>query len=301
MNRKAFTLIELLAVILILAVISLIAIPIVSKIMTDIKVDALKDSTYGIVSAATMYYATASESSTSKVFTLVDGVFMDGEEKLNHKGSIKGTGNLIIDPQGDITVCINSNGIYSYKSYNTDVVSSGLGDTCKIENNFFVNKYITYLASEGSVVDDYYTKAETDNLMNGYLNLSNLNSVSASTYEMFENAAFTITGAGGTKLLANGASKFGTITSGVLTFDQSGLYYVSSDVVLISVPSTQVYNSITVNSVVLTQSLAQSTTASIPATAFFYAKEGDTLKPALVGHTGTSSIYRWYVRIYKMM
>lgn len=47
----------------------------------------------------------------------------------NHKGSIKGTGNLIIDPQGDITVCINSNGIYSYKSYNTDVVSSGLGDT----------------------------------------------------------------------------------------------------------------------------------------------------------------------------
>lgn len=84
--------------------------------------------------------------------------------------------------------------------------------------------------------------------MNGYLNLSNLNSVSASTYEMFENTAFTITGAGGTKLLANGASKFGTITSGVLTFDQSGLYYVSSDVVLISAPSTQVYNSITVNS-----------------------------------------------------
>lgn len=299
-NNKAFTLIELLSVIIILAVIVLIAIPVVSKIMTNVKLDALKDSTYGVVAAATMYYSINSEAETSKIFTLYDGKFKDGDEELKYKGTIKGTGNVVIDPSGDITICINSNGAYSYKSYNTEVVSSGLGDTCKVENNFFVNKYITYLSSEGSVIDDYYNKTETDSLMNNYVNLSSLNSVSDSTYEAIEYSSFSLV-ASGSKLLSNGTSEFGTISNGVLTFNQNGLYYVTSNLTATIPASAQIYNIISVNNIIMTQSFASSASTGIPATVFVYAKAGDTIKPYLMGYNATSSIYKWSVNIYKML
>lgn len=57
MKKKGFTLIELLAVILILAAIALIAIPVVTNIIEDAKKNALKDSAYGVLEAANLYYA----------------------------------------------------------------------------------------------------------------------------------------------------------------------------------------------------------------------------------------------------
>ena len=56
-KEKGFTLIELLAVILILAAIALIAIPVVTNIIEDAKKNALKDSAYGVLEAANLYYA----------------------------------------------------------------------------------------------------------------------------------------------------------------------------------------------------------------------------------------------------
>ena len=49
MKRKAFTLIELLAVIIILAVVALITVPIVLKIIDNIKLNSIKSSTFGYV------------------------------------------------------------------------------------------------------------------------------------------------------------------------------------------------------------------------------------------------------------
>lgn len=55
MKRKGFTLIELLAVIVILAIIVLITI---SLLMGDkAKIGALKDSAYGLIESADLYYA----------------------------------------------------------------------------------------------------------------------------------------------------------------------------------------------------------------------------------------------------
>ncbi len=54
-NKKGFTLIELLAVIVILAIIALIAVPQILKILNKARLNAAKDSTYGIVKAAETY------------------------------------------------------------------------------------------------------------------------------------------------------------------------------------------------------------------------------------------------------
>ena len=50
-NKKGLTLIELLAVIVILAIIALIATPIVTNIINDARKEAAKDSTYEYVKA----------------------------------------------------------------------------------------------------------------------------------------------------------------------------------------------------------------------------------------------------------
>lgn len=55
--KKGFTLIELLAVIIILAVIALIATPAVINVIEDARDEAAKNSAYGVIDAAKLYYA----------------------------------------------------------------------------------------------------------------------------------------------------------------------------------------------------------------------------------------------------
>ena len=57
MNKKGFTLIELLAVIIILAVIALIATPVVLNVVENAKKQANKNSVYGLLDGAKLYYA----------------------------------------------------------------------------------------------------------------------------------------------------------------------------------------------------------------------------------------------------
>ena len=56
-SRKAFTLIELLAVIVILAIIALIATPIILNIIERARKSAFENSAYGIIKSAENYYA----------------------------------------------------------------------------------------------------------------------------------------------------------------------------------------------------------------------------------------------------
>jgi len=57
MNKKGFTLIELLAVIIILAVIALIATPVVLNVVENARLEAAKNSAYGLIDAAKYEYS----------------------------------------------------------------------------------------------------------------------------------------------------------------------------------------------------------------------------------------------------
>ena len=56
-SKKAFTLIELLAVVVILAVISLILVPVVSNVINNARIASLRSSAYGILESSKIYYA----------------------------------------------------------------------------------------------------------------------------------------------------------------------------------------------------------------------------------------------------
>ena len=65
--KKGFTLIELLAVIIILAVIALIATPVVLNVVENARKEAAKNSAYGVIDAAKLYYTESMLDSTKTV------------------------------------------------------------------------------------------------------------------------------------------------------------------------------------------------------------------------------------------
>ena len=93
-KNKGFTLVELLAVIVILALIALIATPIILNVINDAKKQAAKDSAYGYMDAVEKYIV----SSELEGKSIKDGTYRveDLNKKISVKGSTPDNGNIEI-------------------------------------------------------------------------------------------------------------------------------------------------------------------------------------------------------------
>ena len=127
-KNKGFTLVELLAVIVILALIALIATPIILNVINDAKKQAAKDSAYGYMDAVEKYIV----SSELEDESINDGTY--SVEDLNNMGvSVKGStpdnGNIEIKNKEVKSYDI---GIYGYVVSNGEVKK--VSTTKKIKN-----------------------------------------------------------------------------------------------------------------------------------------------------------------------
>ncbi|PID04122.1 MULTISPECIES: type II secretion system protein [unclassified Sporosarcina] len=73
LNQKGLTLVELLAVIVILGIIAAIAVPAIGNIITNSKVNALKSDGQNVLSAAQMYFAENGEKSVDLTKLTTEG------------------------------------------------------------------------------------------------------------------------------------------------------------------------------------------------------------------------------------
>ena len=80
MKKKGFTLVELLAVIVVLAIIALIAVPVVINIIKSAQRGAFKSSAYGILESAKIYYLSGKVQSKD-VLSRIDVVQKDENDK----------------------------------------------------------------------------------------------------------------------------------------------------------------------------------------------------------------------------
>ena len=146
MKRKGFTLIELLGVIVVLAVIAIITTPVILGIIEKSKKGALQNSGYGLVEAGILYHAEYQNSQTVR-FDIKDNQIRTKEEnKIDYKGSIK-DGTILINNQGEVTVCINDGKYAAYKNYKDNKIIVVDQKTCTVlENN-----YIVYLDNESTI------------------------------------------------------------------------------------------------------------------------------------------------------
>ena len=126
--KKGFTLIELLAVIIILAVIALIATPIVLNVVDNARKSANKDSAYGLLDSAKLYYMESLlDESKSLSGNLID--------KINVSGRKPDSGTVYINNRGEIALAVVYDKTCYIKNYSeTDLTEAEDTENCNISS-----------------------------------------------------------------------------------------------------------------------------------------------------------------------
>ena len=164
MKNKGFTLVELLAVIVVLAVISIITIPMIGNVIEESKKKILEQSVNGLVEVA-RYYSIENDGTYEFLFDENHkGETINGDS-LDYRGSIDAEGKLYLDQDGNISICVYNDKYYAYKNYNSGIVIGDRSkDNCDIGYDVISNKYIAFLESEG-MNNNIYSKDEVNNLI----------------------------------------------------------------------------------------------------------------------------------------
>ena len=145
MKQKGFTLVELLAVIVVLAIIALISVPILLNVIDKAKKGAVKDSVYGVEEAANLYYA-------QNYTTGVSGLYNIKEDNIKYKGSVD-KGLVYYGDNGLTTILIYDGKYCGYKYQNSEPeVGNVVNNKCIIKDKAIEESELTKVDSDGSYV-----------------------------------------------------------------------------------------------------------------------------------------------------
>ena len=147
MNKKGFTLVELLAVVVVLVIVSLISIPIVTGIIENVKKGAVKSSADGLLRAADVYLAQNMGKVNDPVeFEINDGVQVS-KEKLDYNGNIK-MGYLMLFSETKKAVCVDDGTYSAYKGVHDEKIKVIEG-ICTGEYDSETESYLVSQTSKG--------------------------------------------------------------------------------------------------------------------------------------------------------
>ncbi len=121
MNRKGFTLVEVLAVVVILGIIGVITVPFIMNIINKSKRDTFVDSSRFLVKAASQYRSNAIMNHTDRTLNIN---FAKDKCPLEVSGQLPDSGNLKMDENGNVELRIWSDkaGICVGKNLNSSEV-----------------------------------------------------------------------------------------------------------------------------------------------------------------------------------
>lgn len=169
LEKKGFTLVELSAVIIILAIIALIAVPTIGNVIEKFKEDALKNSAYGLVEASNVYYTKTlnNEMTEPVMFDFVDNN-QTSEAKLAFKGKIN-NGKVILNTDGKVVLCISDGKYYAYKELIEDKVTTGKG-SCSYDGQTGNFNIISDVDTLNQQIKDLQAElVSTQNTLNGQI------------------------------------------------------------------------------------------------------------------------------------
>ena len=138
MNKKGFTLIEVLAIIIILSIIAVITVPIIGNVIQTSRENAFIDTGYGLVKSAQTYQLDKQRLNEDYELSVN---YMAGENKnsLKTKGKLPDAGELKINSKGKVAMAIWSDSakvcvVKGYKAKKVVINRSLNKDDCKISN-----------------------------------------------------------------------------------------------------------------------------------------------------------------------
>ena len=130
MKEKGFTLVELLAVIVILAIITLIATPMILGVIEKVNKSAAIQSANGIMDAAEKYMI-------ESMITGADSSRFDfpDETRLSYKGKKPESGTLLVDEDGNMSITLKINGYCVRKRFLEESPQVVEDENCSIEDS----------------------------------------------------------------------------------------------------------------------------------------------------------------------
>lgn len=137
--KKGFTLIELMAVIVVLGVVAVITAPIMGDVIEQNKKGAFEDSVYGLIKAVNLDKAESGFNIT-RTYTISAGIITPS---LETKGSVNGMGNIYLNADGEISLTIEFEKWCASKEFYDNRVSIKVG-TC-IANSDSSGANVPYL------------------------------------------------------------------------------------------------------------------------------------------------------------
>ena len=120
MKKKGFSLIELLAVIVVLAIIALIATPIILGVIESSRRKAFEDTGYGVIDAVRHFYV----DKLSREGVVGEQTFTFPNSGLSLAGTEPAGGSAHLSAEGKIAIAIHNNQFCVIKEENEDVVTS---------------------------------------------------------------------------------------------------------------------------------------------------------------------------------
>lgn len=121
MKQKGFTLLELLAVIVILSVVALITVPLIMNNIEEAKKGDYEESVRGAIATASMDAARSKFQYEN--YVVKDGGIYRDDTKVEMKGSIGGTGIIVIRKEEGIKVAIQNGEICAYKDFKDERIT----------------------------------------------------------------------------------------------------------------------------------------------------------------------------------
>lgn len=120
-RNQGFTLLELLAVMIVLGLIALIAVPMIMNVVETSKRGTIKNSASGIVDAARNYHALEMED--KGVNTKVTIVFPEAGKMLEYNGEDPDQGTVVIEPDGKVALAVMFGDYCAKKDKSTDKIT----------------------------------------------------------------------------------------------------------------------------------------------------------------------------------
>lgn len=118
MKKRGFTLMEVLAVIVVLAVISFIAVPITLNLIEESRQNSFRNSTNGMIKSIEMYYVENAGTSES-----LDLGNIDTMKALDFTGKAPTSGYAYITSDGIISILMYNEKYISYRKYGEEDVT----------------------------------------------------------------------------------------------------------------------------------------------------------------------------------
>lgn len=150
MNKKAFTLTELLVILVLIGVLLTITVPMILNVLNESNKKAFLDTAYTINKAASNYYASTAINDTYPLPLYItydkDGIHStydsgnDNTNYLKYHGKHPDSGNIIIKVNGDIEIAIYDNRsgscVRKAASEKTPEISEDSKEECKLDSPF---------------------------------------------------------------------------------------------------------------------------------------------------------------------